>query len=133
MTHTYNIKGITCNGCVAKIKSELLKLGDITQADVQLTSPQATIKMQKHVPVEVLQSALQKAGHYTITEADSGMHHEAADEDEQKTKSWFNTYKPILLIFFYISVVSVIAGTSANGFSWMTGMRFFMSGFFLAF
>jgi copper chaperone CopZ len=51
MTHTYNISGMTCNGCIAKAKSELLKLGDVTAADVQLTAPQATINMQKHIPV----------------------------------------------------------------------------------
>ncbi len=55
MTHTYNISGMTCNGCVAKAKSELLKLGDVTAAEAQLTTPQATINMQKHIPVEVLQ------------------------------------------------------------------------------
>ena len=69
MTHTYNIAGMTCNGCVAKTKSELLKLGDITAAEVQLT-PQATIIMQKHVPITVLQNALSKAGNFTITESD---------------------------------------------------------------
>src|SRR4051794_19048541 len=100
MTHTYNINGLTCNGCVAKVKSELLKIGDITQADVQLATPQATIKMEKHVPVEDLQSALQKAGHYTITQADPAMHHTITGEKEEEAKSWFDTYKPILLIFF---------------------------------
>jgi copper chaperone CopZ len=130
MTHTYKINGMTCNGCVAKVKSELLKIGDITQADVQLTAPQATLNMEKHVPVQVLQSALQNAGSYTIAEAAQEMHHSAAGEE---TKSWFDTYKPIFLIFLYISIVSIIAAASANGFNWMQAMRIFMSGFFLAF
>ncbi|MBK7883611.1 MAG: cation transporter [Chitinophagaceae bacterium] len=129
MTHTYHISGMTCNNCVAKVKSELLKISDITQADVQLTSPQATITMQKHIPVNILQSALQKAGNYTIKEADA-MHHALAEEE---TKSWFATYKPILLIFFYISVVTIIAANSAKGFNWMQAMSVFMSGFFLTF
>ena len=77
MTHTYNITGMTCGNCVAKAKSQLLMLGDITEADVQLTAPQATITMQKHIPVQALQDALSKAGNYTITEADGGMHHAA--------------------------------------------------------
>ena len=47
MTYTYNITGIICNGCVAKAKSELLKIGDITEADVQLAAPQATLTMQE--------------------------------------------------------------------------------------
>lgn len=130
MTHTYNVSGMTCTGCVAKVKSELLKMGDISEADVQLAAPQATITMQKHIPVTTLQSALQKAGNYTITEANGRMHQAISDTE---TKSWFETYKPILLIFFYVTVVSIIAAASVNDFDWMKGMRVFMSGFFLAF
>lgn len=130
MTHTYNITGITCNGCVAKVKSELLKMGDVTEAEIKLDSPQATISMQKHIPVDNLQSALRKAGNFTITEADDGMY-TAVSGDE--TRSWLDTYKPILLIFFYVTFVSIIAATSVNGFDPMLGMRVFMSGFFLAF
>lgn len=131
MTHTYNISGMTCSSCVTKVKSELLKMGDITQTDVQLKAPQATITMQKHIPIETLQSAIQKAGNYTITEADGGMHHVTSTGEE--SKSWLETYKPILLIFFYVTILSIIAATTVNGFDWMTGMRIFMSGFFLAF
>ncbi len=121
---------MTCTGCVAKVKSELLKMGDISEANVQLAAPQATITMQKHIPVATLQSALQKAGNYTIAEADGGMHHAASDTE---AKSWFETYKPILLIFFYVTVISIIAAASVNDFDWMKGMRVFMSGFFLSF
>jgi len=130
MTHTYHISGMTCNGCVAKVKSELLKIGDITEVDIQLTSPQGTISMQKHIPVKTLQSALEKAGNYNIIEADGGMH---LITPAAEKRSWFDTYKPILLIFFYITIVAIIAATSEMGFDWMTGMRIFMSGFFLAF
>jgi copper chaperone CopZ len=130
MTHTYSITGMTCNSCVAKVKNELLKIGDITEADVQLTAPQASISMQKHIPIDTLQSALQKAGNYTITEADGGMQHASSGTE---TKSWFETYKPILLILFYISMITAIAATSTTGFDWMIGMRIFMSGFFFAF
>ena len=130
MTHNYHITGMTCNNCIAKVRSELLKMGDITEADLQLTAPQATITMQKHIPVDSLQAAVQKAGNYTITEADGGMPHSST---EAGTKTWFETYKPVLLILFYISVVTVIAATSTNGFDAMLGMRVFMSGFFFAF
>lgn len=32
MTHAYTVKGITCEGCVAKVKSRLLMHPDITSA-----------------------------------------------------------------------------------------------------
>jgi cation transport ATPase len=130
MTHTYNITGLTCNGCVAKAKSSLLKLGDVTEANLQLEAPQAVITMQKHIPTSVLQTALSGAGIYTITEADGGMHH---TEGGKGDAPWFITYKPVLLIFTYITVLALIAAYTANGFNWMRGMNIFMSGFFLTF
>lgn len=130
MTHTYNITGLTCGGCVAKAKSALLKIGDITEAQVQLTAPQATLSMLRHVPVETLQDVLQKAGNYSIQEADGGMHHASTDAEQ---RSWLATYKPILLIFAYILGVTVIVEAARGSFDWMRWMGNFMAGFFLVF
>lgn len=130
MTHTYNISGMTCNGCVAKAKSEILKLGNITEADVQLSSPQATITMQKHISVAELQNALSKAGNYTITEANGGMHHSTTSEEKA---SWLITYKPILLIGAYITGATLLIETGRGKFDIDTWMTNFMAGFFLVF
>lgn len=130
MTHAYNISGMTCSSCVAKVKSALLKIGDITSAEVQLTAPQAIITMQKHIPVQVLQAAIQNAGLYSITESASLVHSAVIGEP---VKSWWETYKPILLIFFYISLITVIASLTAKGLDAMKAMQIFMAGFFLAF
>lgn len=130
MTHTYNISGMTCNGCVAKAKSELLKLGDVSGANVQLTAPQATITMQKHIPVQELQAALNKAGHYAITEADGGMHHTALTAENA---SWFSTYKPILLIGAYIVGTTLLLELAAGAFNTERWMGNFMAAFFLTF
>ena len=129
MTHTYNISGLTCSGCVARAKSELLKIGDVTEVEVQLQSPQATLSMVKHIPVQTLQNALKKAGSYLIQEADGGMHHTGPLTQE---KSWLATYKPILLIFAYLLGVTLLIQV-ASGFGWMSWMENFMGGFFLIF
>lgn len=130
MTHTYNITGMTCGKCVAKVKSSLLMVGDVTAADVQLAAPQATVSMQKHIPVNVLQAALHKAGAYTITEADGGMHRlEAAEEGT----SWFRTYKPILLIGAFITGTTLLLEATSGIFNTERWMNHFMAAFFLAF
>lgn len=130
MTHTYNITGMTCGGCVAKAKSALLKLGDITAAEVQLTSPQATITMAKHIPVSSLQKALNNAGPYSITETDAGIHHSIDSPSE--SSSWLQTYKPILIIAAYITVISLLIETQ-TGFHLENWMQNFMAGFFIVF
>lgn len=127
MTHEYKIEGMTCGSCVSKVKSELLKMPDVLSAKVQLSEPQATIQMQQHISEKELQSALNKAGNYSIT-ALNGNHHEEAEA----AQSWLATYKPLLLIVVFILGVSLITAASSDSFG-MTAMRYFMAGFFIVF
>lgn len=129
MTHTYNITGMTCNGCVTKVKSELLKLGDITSADIQLNAPQATISMQRHISTAQLQAAINKAGKFNITDAN---HHMAHTVESGEEKSWLQTYKPILLIAAYLLFISLLT-QAHTGFNLTDWMNNFMAGFFLTF
>jgi copper chaperone CopZ len=118
---------MTCSVCVAKVKSELLKLGDVQSADVQLSNPQATIIMQQHISTAKLEEAVSKAGNYRIVEADGGMHHEAKDELTA------NSYFPIFLIFGYIAGISLLIQLAQSNFDLMQWMNHFMAGFFLVF
>ncbi len=131
MIHTYTIQGMTCNNCVAKVKSELLKLGDIVSADVQLQSPQATLEMNKHISTGSLQQAINKAGHYTINEADGGMSGVAHTVKNKAEEG--NSYFPIFLIFGFIAGITLLVQITKYSFSWVQWMTHFMAGFFLVF
>ncbi|RYD58178.1 MAG: heavy-metal-associated domain-containing protein [Sphingobacteriales bacterium] len=130
MTHRYNITGMTCGGCVAKVKSSILKLGDVLSADVKQDAPQATITMQKHIPLATLQDAISHGGKYTIAEADAAMSHHVAADDTTATG---NSYYPIFLIFGYIAGITLIIQAVMPQFSFMMWMQHFMAGFFLVF
>ncbi len=126
MTHTYNLTGMTCSGCESKVKSSLLSLPDITSVDVSKDNNTATITMEKHIPLNTLQQALVKAGEkYKIT---ATQHSEVGEQ----TKSWLSTYKPILLIFFYITLISsvIVYTYQLKIHDWM---NLFMAQFFLVF
>ncbi len=129
MTHTYHITGMICNGCVAKVRSELLKLGDVQQAEVQLQAPQATITMQQHISTSILQEAVNKAGNYTISEAATHM----PAHGENMPASNGNSYFPIFLIFGYITGITLLIQWVNGGFNLMQWMSHFMAGFFLVF
>ncbi|MBX9734880.1 MAG: heavy-metal-associated domain-containing protein [Chitinophagaceae bacterium] len=124
MTHKYKVTGITCSGCEAKVKSSLLMLPNITNVDVSKEQQTVAITMDKHIALSVLQNALDKK--YTIS---TNNHSEAVEQ----TKNWFNTYKPILIIFMYIFTISIIVGAQHSKFHWMQAMNVFMAGFFLTF
>lgn len=65
MIHTYNITGMSCDGCRSKVEKTLSAI-DGVEAVVSLEPAIATITMEKHVPTSQFQEALTKAGNYTI-------------------------------------------------------------------
>ncbi len=58
MTHQYKLTGMTCSGCEAKVKSELLKVENVTAVEVSKDENSATITMDKHVELDKLQEVL---------------------------------------------------------------------------
>lgn len=127
MTHSYVITGVTCDGCIAKVKSKLLMHPDVLSAEVRLENQSSSITMQRHLSVAELQNAIGHDTKYTISE-DAGDHSHHAMTQEAAT-SWFATYKPLLIIAAFITGVSVV---TSNGFLHV-GMNNFMAGFFLVF
>jgi copper chaperone CopZ len=124
MEHKYQIKGMTCENCEAKVKSALLLVDNVKAVEVSRADNSATITMDKHIALSDLQKALDNK--YQI----SAIHHH---ETLEATKSWLATYKPILLIFFYITIVTLLIQAGNNHFDLMQWMRHFMAGFFLVF
>lgn len=124
MVHTYNVTGMTCTSCEAKVKTALLSIEHVTAVEVSKDENSATITMDKHIPLPELQNALDSK--YQI----SAVHH---NETMEQTKSWFETYKPILFIFSYITAVTLLIQLPYQHFDLMQWMRHFMAGFFLVF
>lgn len=124
MTHTYQLTGMTCGSCEAKVRSALLMVENVTKVDVSKDENTATITMDKHITLQNFQKVLDNK--YQILAIN---HSEIAEQ----TKSWFETYKPILLIFGYITSVSLLIQFNNDSFNLMQWMNHFMAGFFLVF
>lgn len=128
MTHEYQVSGITCEGCVAKVKSLLEKTAGVSDASVSLDGL-VQITMSHHVATVDLQAALRDFPKYQLEEKAVVMPKPITSFDEETEKTWLETYKPILLIFAYIAGVTLLA----SGGNFMDWMRYFMAGFFLVF
>lgn len=127
MTHTYQLTGMTCGGCENKVKNNLLALPDVASVEVSKDANSATISMDKHIGLDTLQQALGGTeSKYQISAA----HH---SETLEEAKSWAETYKPILLIFGYVTAISLVVSWQSSGINFMVFMRIFMAGFFLTF
>ena len=127
MTHTYQLTGMTCGGCENKVKSNLLVLPDVTSVEVSKDTNSAKISTDKHISLDTLQQALGGAeSKYQIAAT-------AYSEVPEETKSWVATYKPILIIFGYVTAISLAVSWQDGAINFMTFMRIFMAGFFLTF
>jgi len=136
MTHKYTIEGMTCNSCVTKVRTELLKTSDIEAVEMHPESPEAAITMRRHVPVNILQRAVTKAGNYVIREMDHSMETVIKPDVTMEASVGTDTpasYWPVFLIFIYLSGISLFAQMGRESFDLMQWMRHFMAGFFLVF
>lgn len=58
---------MTCNGCSSHVEDILSKVNGVSNAKVDLAKKEATIEMEKHIPLETFQEALkEKDGKYSI-------------------------------------------------------------------
>lgn len=68
MQHTYQIHGMTCNGCRNHVEKTLKSVEGVVNASVDLEKAVAVITMESHIPLNVLQKALEKdQGRYSIS------------------------------------------------------------------
>ncbi len=85
MTHTYLVSGMTCSGCKATVQRQLSQVDGVKNVSIDLSTGEATIDMDKHVPTTELKSAL-KDFKYTIDEKnDSHTMHQPAVKNENNS------------------------------------------------
>ena len=133
MTHTYNISGMTCGGCQAKVQALLSKVAGVQNVSIDLAKGEAIIDMDRHIATDDLKGALKDYPKYQLSEDEHQQHAVASNPVEEETKSWIATYKPILLIFAYITGITVLVEYMHGEFILMRWMNHFMAGFFLVF
>ena len=131
MTHTYKIKGMTCEGCKASVEKYLGNVKNVTNVDVDLKKAEAQVSMSRHIVTKILQKALTEK--YTLSEKENKnvfqMTSQPMDTTEQKSK--LQQLQPLLLILFYIATASVLL--NYNNWAVNAVMLDFMGLFFIVF
>ena len=138
MTHTYKVTGMTCAKCVTAVKNALANIPGITKADVTLEPQQAVITMKYHIPTAVINNALSVAGNYSLDETENIQHEMQSAENinnipAEETRSFFTDYKPILLVFGYLTGITLLNEITKSRFDLISLLNLFMGGFFIIF
>jgi len=123
----YQVSGLTCGGCVNNVKNTLADFAEIVE--VTLTPPEAILTNPKS-DINALNAALSQVGKYQLSQPTPEPN---ATITDQETKSWFATYKPLLLVFTFISLVTLAIEAAHADFLLSRWMPHFMAGFFLVF
>jgi len=130
MKHAYTITGMHCQSCVRKVNEALNGIEEVSDADVTLNPPEATVTMSSHVSLDRLNEAVAQQGDYQLQPKDDTADSPSSTAgDDGPAESLF----PLFLIVGYIlGVVVLIAASTGN---WSIGpmMRHFMAGFFIVF
>ncbi|QNJ97074.1 heavy metal translocating P-type ATPase [Constantimarinum furrinae] len=96
MKHDYQIHGMTCQGCRQHVEDVLTGIKGVAKAFVDLEKAEATIEMDSHIPLEVLQQALQEKGaRYSITLPGHEQQHIPHKEKMPKGKGTGTYYCPM--------------------------------------
>lgn len=130
MKHTYNIEGMTCGNCKAKVTESLESIKGVKSVVVDLETKSTSIEMDKHIDLQTLMNALPDK--YTISEKDVNMPTSGFEEMLEKSK--LQQLKPLFIILVYILVASVLLHSEDWNKSEMMidfmGLFFIVFGFF---
>ena len=132
MKHTYQISGMTCNGCRSDVEKRLNAIPGVKEAMVTLENEQAVILMAYHISIKTFQEALPKK--YVITAmtkpevVDSSL---GSSSTIKMEKSKWKQLLPLLLILSYLTVATVMLNYQRE--NWDEAMLDFMGLFFIVF
>lgn len=129
MISTYDIQGMTCNGCRKKVEEALNHIDGVTNVSVDLEKAEARIDMKNKIDIRVFQESL--SDKYHIEEKSKKPLFSAPQVDDNKEKSTLRQLYPLFLIFGYITVASILLNKSP----WSTEgfMLDFMGLFYIVF
>jgi len=123
----YQVSGMTCGGCVNRVKTTL---ENYSESVVVTLDPPEAILTNPITDLSTLNSALAKVGKYQLSKITTAPE---PNIDEISSDGWFKTYKPLLLVIFYILLVTFTVEIANGAFVLHRWMPNFMAGFFLVF
>ena len=131
MNITYNIQGMTCNGCRASVEKKLAGVAGVSLAVVSLEKKEVLLEMNNHISITSLEEVLPDK--YIITPKMILEKEEGSDSAFAKAKkiSKLQQLKPLFLIFIFITGASILLNYKVG--KWISAMLDFMGLFYVVF
>ncbi len=128
---------LNCGKCVAKVAPLLNADRDVVSWSVDTSTPDKVLTVQgPRIDERRVAGLVQQAGFHVLARLDDPAVDSAAATQavaDEPRRSWWATYRPLLLIVAYLVGGSLLLASGPAGFDWRTAMNLFMAGFFLVF
>lgn len=121
----FKISGMTCSSCALIIKDAFKKFTDEKNISINHSTGEGLIESKNEIQISQLTEAIKIYPKYSIELF--------TEKEKEQEQTWFMTYKPVLLLFFYITSLSLIVAFKSSEFDVHLAMNTFMAGFFIAF
>ena len=93
MKHTYQISGMTCNGCKAHVEKTLKEVDGISDVSVDLINNEVLVDMAFHIPLQTLKDTMMKdGGRYDIHLPGSYEHQQTPQKSQNGDSGGFGHY-----------------------------------------
>ena len=128
----FKIDGMTCMSCVAKVTAELEKLPSVESVKVDLNEKSATLNSEHAIQLPAVQNTLAGFSKYSVLEfSENSKSKMVSQPSEVLTVSKFKTYKPLIILFSYVFLVSLSYQLFQKNFNAPLLMNHIMAGFFI--
>ena len=127
---------MTCKACAAKVQYLLEENSLIKKAEINLNQNSVIIECLEEPSQSLLEAifsehkytvgALSYIQDYPLSSNDSKSH-----EKNKNGIGWLNTYKPLIIIFLFIALISLIQSYDHGMIAFNSFMHYFMAGFFI--
>jgi cation transport ATPase len=126
---------LNCGSCVAAVRPHLDSEPAIERWSVDTSSPNKVLTVEGDgVSPESIQHHVASGGFKVLGKIEDTAPAVTSEETPaEDSRSFLETYQPLLLVFAYLIGIVAIVEISAGTFNWMRAMANFMGGFFLAF
>ena len=123
MESKFSIHGLKCEACVEKVSQELKKIDQVTSVIVNLVDKTAQLISNRKIDLSEVRKSLISLPKYQVTKLGESVLNEEV--------SVIETYKPLILIFSFILLVSLSFQISIAEFNSHLLMNHLMGGFFI--
>ncbi len=127
--NVYFIDGMTCQSCVKTITEHISDIDGVLFAKVNLENKEVQIGADRNISLEQVSAALIDLPKYAVKNVKTNIN--LVKPSTQFEVSLLKTYKPLIIVFAFIFLVSLAYQVSLGAFNIHLFMNHIMAGFFI--